>query len=109
VANLNSWCHTVLSVKFGDLLQAVDVAIFPDAGAAMGNAAVACHSRCLNDDGSSTTQCKPGMMSEMPGLDIAVDRLVLAHGRHNDAILQDSATQRKWLKQSGALVSRHSG
>src|SRR5215831_15368718 len=93
MADLDAGHGAVAAVEVGDALEAGNLAIIPDARAAMGDAAVAGDAGGLDEGGAETAGREAGVMFEMPVLHAALDRLVLAHRRHYDAIAQRDAAQ----------------
>ena len=77
----------------------------------MGNAAIARHPRRLHEGGAEPAGREAGVVGEMPVLHAALDRLVLAHGRHHRAVPHRGPAQRKRreelrLGQAGLLADR---
>ena len=80
MGDLNGGRHTIGAVEVGNCLQPGDLAVFPNAGATMGDAPSGGHRRGLDEGHAEAAKRKARVMSLMPGLHIALDGLVLAHG-----------------------------
>jgi hypothetical protein len=101
MAQLDAGRHPVLAVHGGDSRQAVDLAIVPQARAAMGDATVAGHRRGLHERRTDPAEREPGMMPVVPVLHLPLDRLILAHRRDDDPIAQFELAQADGREQLG--------
>src|SRR5262245_55556575 len=93
-------------MEVGDALQPGNMGVVIDAGAAMGDAAAPRHAGGLDENRCRAAEHQPSMMDEVPVLHMAVDRLVLAHRRHDDAVSELAAAKPQWREQKR---SRHRG
>src|SRR5262245_16567011 len=85
-----------------DAPQPGNMGVIVDSGAAMRDAAVTRHAGGLDENRRRAAKHQPSMMDEMPVLHMAVDRLVLAHGRHDDTISQFAIADPQWRKEERA-------
>ena len=75
--------------------------VVPDAGAARRDAALGRDGGRLGDDQAGTADGVRAEMDQVPVVDDAVIRRVLAHRRHRDAVLQRDGFERELVEQGG--------
>src|SRR4051812_4417520 len=107
MADLDPACGTVRVIEIDNPAQARHLFVVPDAGAAMGDAALARDAGRLDEAQSDAAGGEACVMLVMPVLDHAVDRRILAHRRQHDAIAQGEAAQGQRREQGGK--NRHMG
>ena len=85
--------------KLHDLLERRDLLVVPQSHIGVGDAALRCHRRRLDDDETEAAQGKAAEMNEMPVVGHAVARRVLAHGGNEHAVLEGEIAQCVGLEQ----------
>src|SRR5262245_7121967 len=103
MGKLDARNRTILMVEVHKTFQSCNVGIVIDAGAAMGDAARTRHAGGLDSNRRRAAEHQPARMDKVPVLQMAVDGLVLAHRRHDDAIskLAIANTQCREEKRGG--------
>ncbi len=99
VADLDASYGTALLDGRSDGCHSWNLLITPQASTSRGDASFRRHGGSLDNHEPSASARKRGIVAEMPIVDTAVLRTVLAHGRHRDTILKSDTFELEWAKQ----------
>src|SRR5262249_42005200 len=83
----------------------IALAIIPQTGAILGDAAARLHVSCFDAHNAGTADGTCGKMGKMPVIDAAVVRRVLAHRRHHDAVANGYRTQSQRTEEMRIAVA----
>ena len=107
MADLDANGNALSMVERDDPGQASDLPVFPDAEAAGRDASLRRDARGLQHRTADTREREARVMRQMPGLHMAVDGLVLAHGRKHDAVREGHSGEAEGGEQAGHGLGWH--
>jgi hypothetical protein len=99
VCQLDSNPCAIAVNEIHDLLERLDVAVFPEPQIGGPDAAARFDGRAFGQDQAGTPESELAEMDQMPGRCVTTIRSVLAHRGNHDAVFQLQAAQAQGLEQ----------
>jgi hypothetical protein len=93
MGELNANCGILSVEEIDDAGEGSDMLVLPEAEIAIRNAALGQHAGGFHHDEPKSTNAETAQVNKMPVIGKAIDRRILAHGRHHSPIAQGKAAQ----------------
>jgi len=105
VGKLNARRGAIPLQEIGDAPQGFYLCVIPKAKIGIGDAALGRDRRGLDDDEAETADGEAPEMHEVPVIGQAMARRILAHRRHDGAVLEGEAAKRRGREKPGHQLS----